>query len=333
MAALEAGIPKLCGTLTVDGWRRRGAGDAHDRHACARRRSARAGARDRRRHGQGRGDAVARDGDDARGRHDRRRPPNRPCCSAALARRGARARSTASASTAAARRTTPCSCSPNGRAGAVEPARAHRRAHRACAARSPSRWRATPRARPSSSASRSSAPAPTPTRAIAARAVANSQLVQCSLNGGDAYWGRVLSELGASGALHRPRAGRHLVQRRHRVPRRHRVRARRGRARGARWPRPTSTIRCELRLAHGEAHGAHHRPVARVHRREPADVVSDEHRAATARVKTAGEKAHRARRGAAVHPRVLGQDRRHQVRRPRDGATPRSPSCSRPTWC
>src|SRR5262249_8137138 len=35
---------------------------------------------------------------------------------------------------------------------------------------------------------------------IAARAVANSQLVQCSLNGSDPYWGRVLSELGASGA-------------------------------------------------------------------------------------------------------------------------------------
>ncbi|MDQ1521188.1 MAG: glutamate N-acetyltransferase / amino-acid N-acetyltransferase [Actinomycetota bacterium] len=35
---------------------------------------------------------------------------------------------------------------------------------------------------------------------IAARAVANSQLVQCSLNGGDPYWGRILSELGASGA-------------------------------------------------------------------------------------------------------------------------------------
>jgi glutamate N-acetyltransferase/amino-acid N-acetyltransferase len=35
---------------------------------------------------------------------------------------------------------------------------------------------------------------------LAARAVADSQLVQCSLNGGDAYWGRVLSELGASGA-------------------------------------------------------------------------------------------------------------------------------------
>jgi glutamate N-acetyltransferase/amino-acid N-acetyltransferase len=36
---------------------------------------------------------------------------------------------------------------------------------------------------------------------LAARAVANSQLVQCSLNGNDPYWGRVLSELGASGAF------------------------------------------------------------------------------------------------------------------------------------
>jgi glutamate N-acetyltransferase/amino-acid N-acetyltransferase len=34
----------------------------------------------------------------------------------------------------------------------------------------------------------------------AARAVASSQLVQCSLNGADPYWGRILSELGASGA-------------------------------------------------------------------------------------------------------------------------------------
>ncbi len=34
----------------------------------------------------------------------------------------------------------------------------------------------------------------------AARGVANSQLVQCSLNGEDPYWGRIVSELGASGA-------------------------------------------------------------------------------------------------------------------------------------
>ena len=39
---------------------------------------------------------------------------------------------------------------------------------------------------------------------IAARAVAGSQLVQCSLYGNDPYWGRVLSELGASGAQFDP---------------------------------------------------------------------------------------------------------------------------------
>jgi glutamate N-acetyltransferase/amino-acid N-acetyltransferase len=38
----------------------------------------------------------------------------------------------------------------------------------------------------------------------AARAVARSQLVQCSLYGSDPYWGRVLSELGASGARFNP---------------------------------------------------------------------------------------------------------------------------------
>jgi glutamate N-acetyltransferase/amino-acid N-acetyltransferase len=36
---------------------------------------------------------------------------------------------------------------------------------------------------------------------LAARSVASSQLVQCSLNGEDPYWGRVLSEIGASGAF------------------------------------------------------------------------------------------------------------------------------------
>lgn len=40
--------------------------------------------------------------------------------------------------------------------------------------------------------------------ALAARAVARSQLVQCSLHGGDPYWGRVVSELGASGAAFNP---------------------------------------------------------------------------------------------------------------------------------
>jgi len=39
---------------------------------------------------------------------------------------------------------------------------------------------------------------------LAVRGVANSQLVQCSLYGSDPYWGRVLSELGASGARFKP---------------------------------------------------------------------------------------------------------------------------------
>jgi glutamate N-acetyltransferase/amino-acid N-acetyltransferase len=35
----------------------------------------------------------------------------------------------------------------------------------------------------------------------AARQVASSQLVQCSLYGQDPYWGRIISELGVSGAM------------------------------------------------------------------------------------------------------------------------------------
>ncbi|MBW3536798.1 MAG: bifunctional glutamate N-acetyltransferase/amino-acid acetyltransferase ArgJ [Actinobacteria bacterium] len=40
--------------------------------------------------------------------------------------------------------------------------------------------------------------------ALAARAVARSQLVQCSLHGADPYWGRIVSELGSSGAAFDP---------------------------------------------------------------------------------------------------------------------------------
>jgi glutamate N-acetyltransferase / amino-acid N-acetyltransferase len=41
---------------------------------------------------------------------------------------------------------------------------------------------------------------------LAARQVASSQLVQCSLYGKDPYWGRILSELGVSGAMFDPEA-------------------------------------------------------------------------------------------------------------------------------
>jgi glutamate N-acetyltransferase/amino-acid N-acetyltransferase len=38
----------------------------------------------------------------------------------------------------------------------------------------------------------------------AARKVAESQLVQCSMYGGDPYWGRVISELGSAGVAFDP---------------------------------------------------------------------------------------------------------------------------------
>jgi len=87
---------------------------------------------------------------------------------------------------------------------------------------------------------------------VAARAVANSQLVQCSLNGGDPYWGRVLSELGASGAFIDPErvtiAYNGIVVCRHGVACPHDAGAL-GRAMTER----DIEIHCELALAHGGA--------------------------------------------------------------------------------
>jgi len=87
---------------------------------------------------------------------------------------------------------------------------------------------------------------------IAARGVANSQLVQCSLNGGDPYWGRVLSELGASGAFIDPErvdiAFGGVTVARDGVACGH-DEAALSRAMAAR----DIEIRCDLRLAHGSA--------------------------------------------------------------------------------
>jgi len=87
---------------------------------------------------------------------------------------------------------------------------------------------------------------------IAARAVANSQLVQCSLNGSDQYWGRVLSELGASGAFIDPErvdiAFGGVTVARDGVACGHDETAL-ARAMAAR----DIEIRCDLRLAHGSA--------------------------------------------------------------------------------
>jgi glutamate N-acetyltransferase/amino-acid N-acetyltransferase len=87
---------------------------------------------------------------------------------------------------------------------------------------------------------------------MAARGVANSQLVQCSLNGADPYWGRILSELGASGALLDPErveisySG--VVVCRDGIACDHDAAAL-GHAMAA----ADIEIRCDLRLGHGEA--------------------------------------------------------------------------------
>jgi glutamate N-acetyltransferase/amino-acid N-acetyltransferase len=86
----------------------------------------------------------------------------------------------------------------------------------------------------------------------AARGVANSQLVQCSLNGADPYWGRVLSELGASGAFIDPElveiAYGDVTVCRDGIARAHDTNAL-ARVMAAH----DIEIRCDLHLAHGEA--------------------------------------------------------------------------------
>ena len=77
------------------------------------------------------------------------------------------------------------------------------RSRRRCprpAPRSPSRWQPTPRARRRSLRSWSPARRVRTTPARAGRKVAGSLLVKTTLFGSDPYWGRVVSELGSSGA-------------------------------------------------------------------------------------------------------------------------------------
>jgi glutamate N-acetyltransferase / amino-acid N-acetyltransferase len=87
---------------------------------------------------------------------------------------------------------------------------------------------------------------------LAARAVANSQLVQCSLNGADPYWGRVLSELGASGASFDPEkvdiAYGDVVVCRNGVIAEHDANAL-----AAVMAKPSIMITCDLHEGHGEA--------------------------------------------------------------------------------
>ena len=113
-AASRAGRGSSAPTVGRRGGRRR---DAHHRHRPQGGRTPRPSRRARaagRRHGQGCGDARARDGDDARRPHHRRRGRRRTRCTPRSSARST-TRSTRSSSTGARAPTTRCSCSPRRR--------------------------------------------------------------------------------------------------------------------------------------------------------------------------------------------------------------------------
>ncbi len=204
MDALETGIPKLCDQLARRRRRSRGPGDDDDRHEAEGSRLPRPVARDGRRHGQGRGDALARDGDDARGAHHRRGRRTGPSLQRALAQAVSETFDCLSVDGCRSTNDTVLVLA-NGRAGAVDAHALTGALTEVCGSLAEQMARdaegATKFVRVRVVGARNDAEA-----RIAARAVANSQLVQCSLNGNDPYWGRVLSELGASGAHLDPEA-------------------------------------------------------------------------------------------------------------------------------
>ena len=230
-------------------------------------------------------------------------------CSRAPPRRGRRRRSTASTSTARRRPTTPWSSLASGLAGPVSPELARRRAHRGVrVARAPDGRRrrrrdAGPRR------SRCAGAASDHQAHAAARAVAGSLLVKCSLNGADPYWGRVVAELG--------RRGRRLRAR----PRDRALRRRSPSASGGEGvDHDAAAVAAHLAGRHVELAlrprarrrrgvGALLRPRAGLPRREPDDVVTADARHASRRRR--GDPG----RGAAVHPAVPRGGRRRQVRR------------------
>ena len=141
----------------------------------------------------------------------------------------------------------------------------------------------------------------------AARGVASSQLVQCSLYGADPVLGSSALGAGRERRLHRARARRHRVQRRHGLSSRHRRVARRDRAAGV--DGASATSRSCATSTSGAARRRCASPTSRTRTSTRTWGRADGRR----------RSGHRPRRGAAVHPRVLGQDGRDQVRRARDG--------------
>ena len=255
---------------------------------------ARAGAATVGRDGQGRSDAVARDGDHARGRHDRCRRRSRHAATRARAG-GAGDASTVSPSTAAARRTTPCWCwRTDGRARSMPHALtgaltevcgslAEQMARDAEGATKFVRVRVVGARNDRRSPDRGPGRGEQPARAVLAQR-------QRSLLGAGAVGAR------RERRVSRSRSGRHRLQRRHRVPRRRRVRARRSRDHAR--PRASTTSRSSATCARRTARRRCSPPISRTRtstrtgaRREHESRERGDHDLAS-RVKDAGEKAH-----------------------------------------
>ena len=126
----------------------------------------------------------------------------------------------------------------------------------------------------------------------AARKVADSLLVKCSINGEDPYWGRVASELGSAGVDFDMDRADHRLRRDRRVPRA-----------GSQVPYDEAAVAAHLAgsmvrrsscgLGPGRRHGRGPgcRPRLRLHRREPDDVVTAALTRPATRSQPAGDKA------------------------------------------
>ena len=291
MDALEAGIPKLCGDARrAEGGARRRAGDPHHRH--------RAQGSDAPRAGGPRSSAAwprARRCCRPRWRRCSRCSPPTPRSTPDVLQQALAGAVDDDLRLLERRRvplapTTPCSCSPTAAAGDRSTRHAlDRRAHRGVRLARRADGARRRRCDEVRARRRASARAPRPRRA--SRRARSPTASSCSARSTAA------TPTGAGCSPSSARAARSSIPSRSTSPTTaSRCAATASRARTTRprsrrtWPAARSRSLCDLRLGARRGDGAHHRPLARVHRREPAHVVTRRVDVAS-RIADAGEKA------------------------------------------